>query len=126
MTRNRISWWGRFTVARRIWQAPADGPHYTLCGELSGVRAGRQIELTIARERLQSLCINLTAEADLFPRDTSEADDVARLRMLVHLGVPEDYARELTALPLKRPEDAPETWPIPVQEFPTPSIRFLG
>ncbi len=70
---------------------------FVLTGEVATDRSTRPVELTLSRERLQSLVVNLTADGDLFPRDlTDTVSQVRKLQLLSQLGVPEAIARELT------------------------------
>lgn len=110
----RKSWFGKFNLARRASFARGEVTDYFLTGVITDdveSRNGRTVELHVERDRMQSMVINLTAEGDLFPNIT-EGDRVNRLRLLMHLGVDEATARDLTGIPL--PDSA------------TPPVRFLG
>lgn len=78
----------------RIDQGRSD---FVLCGVLEAPHEGRLVDMRITRQRLQSLVINLAADSGLFPvdEDATETDQVNRLRMLAHLGVPHDQARRM-------------------------------
>ena len=84
---------GEFVTAR----TDSNAGGFTLIGESVTKSSARNVELSVTRERLQGLVVNLTAEAGLFPSDMSDVtSQIRKLQLLTHLGVPEAMARELT------------------------------